>query len=295
LPVEILNRFKAETGIPVLEGYGLTEGTCVSAVNPRRGEQRPGSVGLRLPYQEMKVARIDDGVYRGDCAPGEIGTILVRGPNVFRGYKEADHNRDVWVEAGDGDPWLNTGDLGRQDEDGYFWIEGRKKDLIIRGGHNIDPSMIEEPLHEHPAVEIAAAVGRPDAYAGELPVAYVQLRAGATATEEELLDYAQQCIKEQAAVPKRLHILDEMPQTAVGKIFKPALRRRETADVYRTAAQQTDGVAHADVATTTGPDDELHLRLRVEIEPSRDPEQVRTRVEEALGHYTPPYTLTIAS
>src|SRR5690606_507063 len=133
--------------------------------------------------------------------------------------------------------WLNTGDLGRQDADGYFWLTGRKKELIIRGGHNIDPASIEEPLHRHPAVEVAAAVGRPDLHAGEVPVAYVQLRAGATATAEALMTFARNEINERAAQPKAIRIIDEMPLTGVGKIFKPELRHREIAETLRAALQ----------------------------------------------------------
>ncbi|MCA1552723.1 AMP-binding protein, partial [Bradyrhizobium sp. BRP19] len=127
-------------------------------------------------------------------------------------------------DTGDGWRWLNTGDLARQDEQGYFWLTGRKKELIIRGGHNIDPLTIEAPLHRHPAVQIAAAVGRPDVHAGELPVAYVQLRAGASATEADLLAFLKAEIAERAALPRQVNIIETMPLTAVGKIFKPALK-----------------------------------------------------------------------
>ena len=127
------------------------------------------------------------------------------------------------------------GDLGRQDAQGYFYLTGRKKELIIRGGHNIDPASIEEPLHRHPAVQIAAAVGRPDAHAGELPVAYVQLKPGACATEDELLSFAREQITERAATPKAIRLVAAMPLTGVGKIFKPELRQREIADALRTA------------------------------------------------------------
>ena len=109
----------------------------------------------------------------------EAGVIAIKGPNVFSGYHDARHNKSLWIDIA-GERWLNTGDLGRQDADGYFWLAGRKKELIIRGGHNIDPMSIEEALHEHPAVAMAAAIGSPDAYAGEMPVAYVQLKPGAT-------------------------------------------------------------------------------------------------------------------
>lgn len=119
------------------------------------------------------------------------------------------------------------GRLGRQDADGYFYLTGRKKELIIRGGHNIDPATIEEPLHRHPGVQLAAAVGRPDAHAGEVPVAYVQLKSGASTTEAELMSFARQHITERAALPKAIRIVPALPLTGVGKIFKPELKNRE--------------------------------------------------------------------
>jgi len=294
LPVEVYRRFKNETGIPILEGYGLTEATCVSSVMPRRGEHRPGSVGLRLPYQEMTVARIDDdGTVERWCNPGEVGTLLVRGPNVFAGYRDDAHNEGAWVDTGDGDPWFNTGDLGRQDDDGYFWIEGRKKDLIIRSGHNIDPKGVEEALHEHPAVEIAAVVGRPDAYAGELPVAYVQLRPSATATAEDLLAHAEARVTERPAIPKHIRIVDTIPQTAVGKVFKPELRHWEIADVYRTTVRETRGVADVDVTVSPDRAGTVHVRILATTTPGVPPDTARSHIHNALARFTTPYDLTI--
>lgn len=237
MPVELFRRFQDVTGLRILEGYGLTEGACVSSLNPLAGESRIGSIGLRLPYQQMRTLRLDSqGMALGECAPGEIGAIAISGPNVFRGYLQAEHNHGIWVDLGDGQRWLNTGDLGHRDEQGYFWLTGRKKELIIRGGHNIDPQLIEEPLYRHPEVEMAAAVARPDAHAGELPVAYVKLRAGSVTTEEQLLAYLAGEIAEPAALPKRLLVVDALPLTAVGKIFKPGLVIREIEDVVRTLA-----------------------------------------------------------
>jgi fatty-acyl-CoA synthase len=162
----------------------------VSSVNPSAGESRAGSIGLRIPYQQMIAAILDDaGQFVRKAETNEIGSILVHGPNVFRGYLDPRHNAGLWVEIA-GARWLNTGDLGRQDGDGYFWLTGRRKELIIRGGHNIDPKMIEEALQEHPAVALVAAIGRPDAYAGEVPVAFVELKPADSATEQELLDFA---------------------------------------------------------------------------------------------------------
>ncbi|MFP3565012.1 acyl-CoA synthetase [Paraburkholderia sp. SIMBA_030] len=236
MPVELLRTFQDRTGIRILEGYGLTEGTCVSSVNPPLGERRVGSIGLRLPGQAMKAVVVDEaGRYVRDCAADEVGQLVISGPNVFVGYTRPEQNSGIWMEPGDGGRWLNTGDLGRCDADGYFWLTGRKKELIIRGGHNIDPAAIEEPLHRHPAVQIAAAVGRPDMHAGELPVAYVQLKPGKTATEAELAEFLRHEINERAAFPKGIRIVDAMPLTGVGKIFKPELKRRETADALRWA------------------------------------------------------------
>jgi fatty-acyl-CoA synthase len=248
MPVELIRTFQERTGIRILEGYGLTEGTCVSSANPPLGESRPGSIGLRLPGQAMKAVVVDeDGRYVRDCVDDEVGQLVISGPNVFIGYSSPEQDREIWLELGDGGRWLNTGDLGRCDADGYFWLTGRKKELIIRGGHNIDPAAIEEALHRHPAVQIAAAVGRPDMHAGELPVAYVQLKPGVTATEAELAGFLRGEISERAAVPKGIRLVDAMPLTGVGKIFKPALKRRETADALQSALVEA-GVQDATVS-----------------------------------------------
>ncbi|POM14892.1 Long-chain-fatty-acid--CoA ligase [Burkholderia cepacia] len=224
----------------------------MSSVNPPNGERRLGSIGLRIPFQAMKAVVVDDaGRYLRDCAANEEGLLVISGPNVFTGYTRADQNEALWLDLGDGKRWLNTGDLGRCDIDGYFWLTGRKKELIIRGGHNIDPATIEEPLHRHPAVQIAAAIGRPDAYAGELPVAYVQLKPGMTASEHDLEVFMQQEIAERAALPKHVRIVEAIPLTGVGKIFKPELKRRETSDALRAALDQGGAPgASVDVSTS---------------------------------------------
>ncbi|WP_109481264.1 acyl-CoA synthetase [Paraburkholderia sp. C35] len=227
MPAELFREFERRTQIRILEGYGMTESTCVSTCNPPDGERLPGSIGIRLCYQGLRVAILDDaGRYLRDAQADEAGVILISGPTLFKGYLETHHNEGVFPTI-DGHRWFNTGDLGRQDARGYFWLTGRKKELIIRSGHNIEPKLIEEPLQSHPAVALAAAVGAPDAHAGEVPVAYVQLRAGREATADELLSFAAQSIAERAAVPKRIEIVDSLPLTAVGKIYKPALVQRE--------------------------------------------------------------------
>lgn len=242
MPVELFHRFQKETGVKILEGYGLTEGGCVSSINPPHGETRLGSIGLRLPWQDMAAFVLDEqGRWLRDAEYNEVGVLAIRGPNLFEGYLHAAHNKGLWIERpnarGEMARWLNTGDLGRQDEQGYFWLTGRKKELIIRGGHNIDPKLIEEALHAHPAVAMAAAVGRPDAHAGEVPVAYVQLREGRAVTQAELMQHAQAQVAERAAWPKHIHIVDALPTTAIGKIFKPALTLQEMESVVRDEAQ----------------------------------------------------------
>lgn len=230
LPAEVARRFEAASGVQLYEGYGLTEGACVSSCNPPQGERRLGTVGLRLPHQQMKVWKINGaGNAITECAEGEVGVIGICGPNVFPGYLREADNRGLWLKSG----WLNTGDLGYFDKEGYLHLTGRAKELIIRGGHNIDPAMIEDALLRHPAVAIVAAVGQPDAHAGELPVAYVVLKPGCSATQDELLTAARELVPERAAIPVRIEILEQMMLTAVGKVAKAALRMQAAEHVFR--------------------------------------------------------------
>jgi fatty-acyl-CoA synthase len=253
LSVELFKRFEVHCGMRILEGYGLTEGTCASSFNPYHGHRKVGSIGLRLPYQQMKIFSVDEaGQFNREADADEIGSVCISGPNVFNGYLDNAHNQGIWPKRG----WLNTGDLGRQDADGYFWLTGRTKELIIRGGHNIDPAAIENPLYRLPGIQVAAAVGQPDPHAGEIPVAYVQLQDGAERTPEEILDYLQQEIEERAAIPKKGILIDEMPLTPVGKIFKPALRWESIKRVYQ-AELQALGDSAAFVEVTVG-EDNIH-------------------------------------
>jgi len=289
MPVEVFTTFEQRTGVRILEGYGLTEATCASSMNPLYGERRVGSIGLRFPYQAMKAVVLDPhGRYVRDCQPDETGTIVMNGPNVFAGYVQEEQNAGLWVADG----WLSTGDLGRQDKDGYFWLSGRSKDLIIRGGHNIDPAVIEEALYTHPAVALAAAVGKPDAYAGELPVAYVMLKAGATVTEQDLLDHAQQTVKERAAIPKGIVILDQMPVTAVGKIFKPPLRNDAVRRVY---TEVLSAVLPADLSWEVQVEpNQLYGMLATLIlagVPEEQQAHVHEQIARALGAYVVKYQI----
>jgi fatty-acyl-CoA synthase len=294
MPPEVFRDFEQRTGLRILEGYGLTEGACVSSVNPADGERREGSIGLCLPYQEMKAIVLEDGHYVRDCAVDEVGVIIIRGPNVFPGYTLAEQNQGLWIETSDGGGrWLNTGDLGRRDQDGYFWLTGRKKELIIRGGHNIDPQVIEHALHQHPAVLLSAAVGGPDARLGEVPVAYVQLKPEATGSEEELLAFAQAHISERAAIPKRIHVISDLPTTAVGKIFKPALIQREIEDALAGEVSAVEGVASCRV--TVSPDRLHGLKAAVEVTPTTGvtSDALRADVARTLGRYATPHELVM--
>ena len=232
LPIELYNRFKKETGIDIVEGYGLTECTCLVSINPPDGQKKIGSVGMPFPYTHVRILHQNGDGFR-ECGPDEVGEICVANPGVFEGstYTEVDKNKDLFAEG----RFLRTGDLGRIDADGYLFITGRAKDLIIRGGHNIDPAIIEEALMGHEAVAVVGAIGQPDAHSGELPAAYVELVKGATATVSDLMDYATKHIHERAALPKHIEILTEVPKTAVGKVFKPDLRRMAITRVYDQA------------------------------------------------------------
>jgi acyl-CoA synthetase (AMP-forming)/AMP-acid ligase II len=281
LPVELYNRFKAATGVEIAEGYGLTEATCLVSCNPVDGIKKVGSVGVVMPYCHVRILHADAaGTVTRECATDEVGEICVSNPGVFEGstYTEVDKNRGLFAEG----RYLRTGDLGRIDADGYLWITGRAKDLIIRGGHNIDPAVIEEALSGHPAVSFVGAIGQPDAFAGELPCAYVELVKGATVTVDDLFSHAAGHIQERAAVPKHIEILAELPKTAVGKIFKPDLRRMAIARVYGEALEAA-GVA-ASVAEVVE-DKKRGLVARL----ARTGPVTDDQVLQVLGQFTRPW------
>ena len=232
LPVELFKKFETATGVEIVEGYGLTEATCLVSCNPDQGLKKVGSVGLPLPHTNVKIL-MDTADGPKECASDEIGEICIENPGIFSGntYTEAAKNSNLYHY----ETYLRTGDLGRIDEDGYLWITGRAKDLIIRSGHNIDPAEIEEALAGHEAVAFAGAIGQPDSYAGELPCAYVELIEGGVATPEELTEFVNARVSERAAQAKYLEILPELPKTAVGKVFKPALRKSAITRIFNEA------------------------------------------------------------
>lgn len=252
LPESVRRSFQAHAGVPMVQGYGLTEATCAS-IRSFPDHPRPGSVGHRLPYQQVKIVEKSAGRWQ-DLPSGSVGHLLVEGPNVFAGYVTA--RTDTGFEL-DGlgalvGGWLDTGDLARIDADGYVFLAGRTKDLIIRGGHNIDPATTEDALLSHPAVTGAAAVGRPDPHAGEIPVAYVTVAANTQVSEQQLRDWAATHVAEPAAAPKAVTIVDALPVTAIGKPHKLPLRADAARVALRHALTGIGGVHAVEAGVEDG-------------------------------------------
>ena len=279
LPLELFRRFEEATGVTIVEGYGLTEATCLVSCNPPGGNKKVGSVGVPLPYTTVKILKqTPNGVL--ECATDEIGEICIDNPGVYKGhtYSEADKNKDLYYD----NKYLRTGDLGRRDEDGYLFITGRAKDLIIRGGHNIDPAEIEEALLGHEAVGFSGAVGQPDAYAGELPCAFVELVEGASVTADELIAFCKVHVHERGAHPGHIEIMSELPKTAVGKIFKPDLRKMAITRVYNEALAEA-GLA----ANVTGVIDDKKRGLVAQLKKNGEVDE--KSVAKLLGEFTTPW------
>ncbi|WP_308014962.1 class I adenylate-forming enzyme family protein [Nocardia coffeae] len=215
MPAELIERFETRFGVPIVEGYGLSEGTCASTLNPPRGPRKPGTVGVPLPGQT--VAIMDD---TGRLlARGTRGEVVIRGANVMRGYLGREEATAETVVEG----WLHTGDVGYFDQDGYLVLVDRIKDMIIRGGENIYPKEIENVLHAHPAVLEAAVVGAPDPILGEVPVAHVVPVPGTPIEADALVEHCRRMLS-RAKVPVEIILTEAMPRNAVGKIDKRQLR-----------------------------------------------------------------------
>jgi fatty-acyl-CoA synthase len=277
LPPAVGERFRQVTGRNLFEVYGMTEASGLIAIDPVAGSGGAGSVGYALPYTRVVVRRLEaDGQLGAACAPHEIGVITVQGPHVSPGYRNPEHDAGV-IHGG----VLNSGDLGYTDDSGRLHIAGRSKDLIIRSGHNIDPLMIENAMAAHPAVALAAAVGMPDGYAGELPVCYVALRPGASVTQDELRDHAQRTIGERPAWPKEIHIVDAIPLTSVGKIYKPQLRCDAAARLVTRVVREQLALRDAQVQVSEGG----KRGLRVSVTLPRAAKASVTVVQQALAAY----------
>jgi long-chain acyl-CoA synthetase len=217
MPLELMRGFEQAFGCEILEGYGLSETSPVASFNHPGRERKAGSIGTPIAGVEMKVVD-DDGA---TLAAGEVGEILIRGHNVMKGYWRKPDATAAAIDAGG---WFRTGDMAIVDDDGYFFIVDRKKDMIIRGGYNVYPREIEEVLYEHPAVREAAVVGVPDDEWGEEICAAVALRDGAHATVEELRDF----VRERVAAykyPRRIWFVDDLPKGPTGKILKREIKQ----------------------------------------------------------------------
>ena len=245
-----------------------------------------GCVGWRLPYTQLRVVALDaqGNASDQDLPPGQPGMVLFQSPNLFSGFLDAADTAKAYTQDG----WLATGDLGFVDEQGRLHLSGRSKDLIIRSGHNIDPKVIEDALGAHPAVQLCAAVGAPDAYAGELPVVYATLRPGEQVPEADLLAYIADRVDEAVARPRWVQVLETMPVTNVGKIYKPELRQRAAC---HTVQALVDGVCAAEAPGQPRPQvqPEGDNAVRVTVAPGAQADALAARLREVLA----PLPLTV--
>lgn len=221
LPLEVLNRFNEVSGTTVAEGYGLSEASPVTHRNPVGGLQKNGSIGIPIPNTDARIVDVATG--EETLPAGEVGELVVQGPQVMKGYWNNPEETAQAIRDG----WLYTGDLAKMDEDGFFYIVGRKKEMILASGFNVYPIEVENVLYNHPAVLEAAVFGAPDEYRGETVRAVVVLKEGQQLTEQELIEF---CRSQLSAykVPAEISFADELPKTAVGKILKRAIKEHYT-------------------------------------------------------------------
>jgi long-chain acyl-CoA synthetase len=220
LPMEVMEAFERRTGGRIAEGYGLTEASMVTHINPIYGQRKPGSVGLPISDTDAKIVDVETGTR--EMPPGEVGELIIKGPQVMQGY----WNRPEETAQTIRDGWLYTGDIGKMDEEGYFYILDRKKDIIIAGGYNIYPREVEEVLYEHPKIIEGAVIGVPDPYRGETVKAFVVFKPGEQATPEEIIAF---CRERLAAfkIPRLIEFRESLPKTIVGKVLRKELREAE--------------------------------------------------------------------
>jgi fatty-acyl-CoA synthase len=241
VPIQVAREFGEKFAVPLREGWGMTELQGGLILNPSTVAPRIGSIGIPFPYHRARCVPLGSRTTDIEAAPGTVGVLAVSGPCVTPGYLDSARTTELFFDSPPSrERWLNTGDLCTIDADGYVWHRGRSKDLIIRGAHNIDPLVIEAALLEHPAVLHAAAIGEPDRDKGEIPIAYVQLRPGMAVSEFELMSHCRSEITERAAIPHTVRIIEAMPLTAVGKIFKPDLRLDVIRHCVRNVAARFD-------------------------------------------------------
>ncbi len=291
-PKAVSERFHERTGITLYETYGMTETAAAIAFNPGRGTPFQGSVGFRAPFAEIRIMRLAPGEGAGHrdavCPPRTSGVVFVKGPQVFPGYVDPRHDQGVRDEGG----WLNTGDVGYLTDDQRLVLTGRAKDLIVRSGHNINPTDIEDVANSFPGVQISAAVGMPDAYAGEVPILYAVAAPGAALDADRLQRYMEDHVAEPPAKPKRVIVIDALPTTAVGKIVKNDLRDRAVIEKTKIEVARIFGTTVIPVVTVAK-DDKLNTLVRVEI-PSDD-EAATQELKQALAPLPQRYTVVARS
>jgi long-chain acyl-CoA synthetase len=220
LPVEVIEQFEAMSGAALFEGWGMTETSALGTSTAMLAERRPGSIGLPVPNTEMKIVDLETGTT--EVAQGEAGELCIRGPQIMKGYwNKPEETANVLREG-----WLYTGDVARMDEDGYFYIVQRKKDLILVSGYNVYPTEIEEVLFTHAAVKECAVIGVPDQYRGEAVKAFVVLKEGASASAAELQAFCRERLAKYK-LPTLIEFLDALPKSAVGKVLRRELRERQ--------------------------------------------------------------------
>jgi long-chain acyl-CoA synthetase len=220
LPVEVIRDFEQKTGAIIVEGFGMTESSPVTHINPFYGQRKVGSIGLPIPDTVARIVDLDDG--RTDVPAGESGELVVQGPQVMEGYwNKPDATAETLADG-----WLHTGDIATMDADGYFYIVDRKKDMILSGGYNVYPRDIEEVFFEHPKVQEAAAIGVPHETRGEQVKVYIVLKQGQSASEEEMLDYCKDKLAKYKW-PTLIEFRSELPKTNVGKVLKKDLRAED--------------------------------------------------------------------
>lgn len=220
MPVPVMEKFNKLTGARIVEGYGLTEASPITHLNPLLGVNKNGSIGL--PFPDTDAAIVDMDVGSVPLPPGKIGELVIRGPQVMGGYWNRPDETASVLRNG----WLYTGDIAYMDEEGYFFIVDRKKDLIITGGYNVYPREIDEVLHEHPAVKEAVSVGINHRTRGEIIKAYIVLREGYTLTKAEVLAFCREKLANYK-VPKQVEFRDELPKSIVGKVLRRVIREEE--------------------------------------------------------------------
>ena len=286
LAPELAARFERLFGLHIHESLGMTEMAGISTITPPGVHAPAGCVGWRLPYTQLRVVALDAQGNASDqnLPPGQPGMVLFQSPNLFSGFLDAADTAKAFTHDG----WLATGDLGFVDDQGRLHLSGRSKDLIIRSGHNIDPKVIEDALGAHPAVQLCAAVGAPDAYAGELPVVYATLVPGAQATEAELLAFTAERVDEAVARPRWVQVIETMPVTNVGKIYKPELRQRAAC---HTVQALVDGVCATEAPGQPRPQvlPEGDNAVRVTVAPGAQADALAARLREVLA----PLPLTV--